>query len=261
MIEIFYIFCFLRNRLVFQQQFRNLITILQPLLCHFLPDQIFEFPQIPLVSVQLLFRVDESNPRPRRSQDAEESIVVRLGYRIELVIVATGTGNRQTLERFREGVDLIIRKPHLFIQGVGRSKAVKHHAPVNRSENRFVESLLFMEARFFQEIARDMLGKKLVVSDVLIQSSNQVVPIVVGIGYPGISLRAVTFRVANPVHPVPRPPFPKAGTVEEGIDETVDRPVSILPNVLLEPVELFGPGRQADQGKVETTSESPGRCR
>ena len=52
-------------------------------------------------------------------QECKHTIVFDLSNRIELMIVAASTGDRQSLKRFAENIDLIIGETNLFVQCIG----------------------------------------------------------------------------------------------------------------------------------------------
>ena len=51
-------------------------------------------------------------------EDARESVVIAFGYRVELVIMASGTTERETEEYTSHGIDLLIDDVGAFLDGV-----------------------------------------------------------------------------------------------------------------------------------------------
>ena len=63
-------------------------------------------------------RVDEGLLVPRAGQKPGHCVVILSGDRIELVIVATGAGEREAQERLREDVELIVDPAHLLFADI-----------------------------------------------------------------------------------------------------------------------------------------------
>ena len=104
-----------------------------------------------------------------------------------------------------------------------------------------------------------MFPDQLVVGDVGVQGSNQVVAVTPGVWRLGVALTAVGFAVADQVHPVAGPLFAEVGRVHEVVHQVF---VSPRRGIGDEGLDLSGEGWQSPQivGKAPD-QRVPVRCR
>ena len=140
-------------------------------------------------------------------ENTEECVVIRLTDRVKFVIVTAGAGDGQSLESFRYGIDLIVGETDPLIERIGRGKSVKYHPKVCRSDGAFVDSQFGIDSRILLEISGDVFADQLIVGDIEVQRTNEIVPILPGVGDRRVALAAMGVGVAKPIHPVARPSF------------------------------------------------------
>ncbi len=139
---------------------------------------------------------------PGRGEDSVESVEVGLADRVELVVVATGAGNRQPQERLADDIDLVVDVADLFIEGIDRLVAVLDKAEVAGAEGGFVQVFAGIEPRLGEEVARDLLADELVIRDIGVEGADEVVAVPPRLGNAGITFAAMGVGIADEVHPV-----------------------------------------------------------
>ena len=92
---------------------------------------------------------------------------------------------------------------------------MKDHSPMSCCDQRFIHSLDSIDTRLFEKVACHMFTNHLVVGDICIQRSNEIVAIEPAIFNAGITLGAVRVGIANPIHPMTRPPLTEMRTVKQ----------------------------------------------
>ena len=153
-------------------------------------------------------------------EDAGQCVVVPLGDRVELVIVAARAGNRHSKERLGKGIDLVV--DHFLVNAIelhAVSMAVFSHVIEHGTDQAFVETGLQTDSRVCEEIARDLLADQLIESDVLIESTGKVVPVFPRTFRGNVPLVAVGIGIADDIHPMPGKPFAEVGRGEEIVDK------------------------------------------
>ena len=208
-----------------------------------------------------LGRIDGNQGGAATGQDAVEGVKVALADGVELVVVAAGAGDRQAEEAFGEDVDLVVGEGRLFVEGVGRGEAVRHHPVMGGAEGRFVDVQLPVDSRDREQVPRDVLANEPIVRHVVVERPDQVVAIAPGERDGRVALAAVRFGEPEPVHPVPRPALAEAGRLQEAVHQVLvgaGRPVP------LEPFDLLGRGGKARQRERDAADQGaavggPGR--
>ena len=90
---------------------------------------------------------------------------------------------------------------------------------VCRANGGFVYSQFLVYAGVGKQISRKMFKNKLVIGDVGIEGSNEIVAVTEGVWNARIPLAAVGVRIANPIHPMPGPTFSEVRAFEELVDD------------------------------------------
>ena len=187
-----------------------------------------------------------------RAQDGAEAIEVALGERVVLMIVAAGAGQGQAHHRRAQHLDLVghhVQPLGDEVLGPGPG-AVGRHAQEAGGDQRFhlIRSQGIELSVVHQLVARDLLQQKAVVGLVVVEGSDDVVPVAVGMG-PQIVGMDLSFRVGVPggIQPVAAPAFP----VVRGIQQPVDQPfIGLRVGVPVVGPDLVGGGGQAHQVQV-----------
>ena len=91
------------------------------------------------------------------------------------MIMATRAGHREPQEGFADDVDLVVGKSNLLVQGVSRCEPVKHETKVSRPNAGLVDSQLFIDARFGEQVSGYVFANDLVVRYILVQCADQVI--------------------------------------------------------------------------------------
>ena len=98
-------------------------------------DFIFCFSQVSALLWFVCVRGVHGDRRRRSgNEDAIPAVIILLTDGIELVIMTAGARNRQTLERFRHGADLVVGESNLFIERISGGKTVDHHSQMSDAE-------------------------------------------------------------------------------------------------------------------------------
>ena len=152
---------------------------------------------------------------PRAVQRSEQRVVVALADRVELMVVAPGARDRQTLEGLGQDVDLVVSPLDTLLPGVYGLVAQLDEPKVGGAENRFVDLAVRAEAGSLQQVARQVLAHQLVIGDIGVERADQVVSIPPSVGSGRIAFAPVGIGVADPVHPMPRPALPEAFGIQQ----------------------------------------------
>ena len=187
-----------------------------------------------------------------RAQDGAEAVEVALGERVVLVVVAAGAGQGQAHHRRAQDLDLIgnhVQPLGHEVLGAGPG-AVGRHAQEAGGNQRFhlVGSQGLNGAVVHQLVARDLLQQEAVVGFVVVEGSDDVIPVAIGMG-PQIVGMDLSFGIgiAGGIQPVSAPTFP----VVHGIQQPVDQPfVGLRVGVLMVGSDFRGRRRQAHQVQV-----------
>ena len=87
---------------------------------------------------------------------------------------------------------------------------------------RLVEAELLIYSWLGQEVAGDVFAQKLIVRHVGVQRADEIIAILIGVRNARVALAAERFRVAHPIHPMPRPAFAKMSRGKETIGGIFD---------------------------------------
>ena len=97
------------------------------------------------------------------------------------MVVATRAGNSLGQKGLAEDIDLVVREAHLFIECIGGREPVEHKAPLRRTDRGFVDPQLGVQPRLAEQVTGDLLAHELVKGQVLIESPDQIVAILIGV--------------------------------------------------------------------------------
>ncbi len=120
---------------------------------------------------------------------------------------------------------------------------------VCRANGGFVYSQFLVYAGVGKQISRKMFKNKLIIGNVGIEGSNEIVAVTEGIWNAGIPLAAVGVRIAYPIHPMPCPTFSEVRAFKELIDERLRCFRHILVGCRLERLLLFDRRRKSGNGE------------
>ncbi len=149
------------------------------------------------------------------AEDARERVVVALGDRVDLVVVAAGAGDRQPEEGARGRLDLLVDHVQDELPAVlGVVGLAAEGEEPGRDD--LVGPLAVVVGR--QQVAGDLLADELVVRLVGVERGDGPVAIAPGLGIGEVRLAA---RLGEPRHvePVPAPALAEAGRGEQPIDD------------------------------------------
>ena len=169
-----------------------------------------------------------------------ERVVVALGDRVELVVVAAGAGDRQPEEGARGRLDLLVDHVQDELPAVlGVVGLAAEGEEAGRDD--LLGPLAVVLGR--EQVAGDLLADELVVRLVGVERGDHPVAVAPGLGIGEVRLAA---RLGEPGHvePVPAPALAEAGRGEQPIDDLGEGVGRVVGE---ERVELLGRGRQADE--------------
>ena len=136
-------------------------------------------------------------------------MVILLTDGIEFVVVTTRARHGQTKERLADHVDLVLGRSHQFIERVCGREALQHEPVMRRADGRLVQPQLVIQPRLLQQVARDVFTQQLIVRHIGVERANEIIPVLIREWNARVALTAKRLGVTHPVHPVPRPAFPK----------------------------------------------------
>ena len=182
-----------------------------------------------------------------------EPVIVALGDRVELVVVAPGAVGRDPEEGLGDGPDhvlqLVLADPllhRLGLLGVPRLvPGAVHQEP--REGDRFPRDGL-------QHVAGHLLLDQPGVGDVAVQAGNHGVAVAPGVVAEAIIFESVALGVPRGVQPVPGPALAVLGLRQEPIDQPI---VGVRPGILHERLDRLGRGGKAVEVEREATDQGP----
>ncbi len=192
----------------------------------------------------------------RAVEDAGEGVVVLLRDRVELVVVAAGTTEREAEERLAHGVDLVVHHvaDDLLLVGVAAvPDAVREKRRGDQSGRIDLSSVGVRH-----QISGDLMDDELVEREVAVEGIDDPVAIAPGLGQlatggAGLRVGVVVVGIAGHVEPVPRPALAIGRRGQEPIDDLLERRGRTIGN---ERRDLFRGWREA--GQVERGATDPG---
>ena len=142
--------------------------------------------------------------RPGAAEDAGQRVVLALGERIELVVVAASAADRDAQERASERVELVVDNVHLQLRLV-----LVHQSPGPDCEEARGDCLLasLQVVPSVEHVARDLLADEPVVRLVAVERVDHVVPVAPRVERWDASAQPEGVRVSRQVQPVPAPPL------------------------------------------------------
>ena len=184
-------------------------------------------------------------------EDAGHRVVVPLGDRVELVVVASGAGDGGGEQSLGDRIDLFVDdvEPELGLAllvvslGPDREVAGRDEIPCGVVLGLGVE-----------EITGELAGDEAVVRDVVVEGLDHPVAISPRMGIGDVVLLAARFRVAGDVEPVATPAFTECGGRQQAVDHPLPREWRLIG---LEGLDLLGGGRKSDE--IEGDAAEPGR--
>ena len=117
---------------------------------------------------------------------------------------------------------------------------MQHHAQLCDAHRTLIDSQLLVDPRIRQKIARDCLAKHLWIVHILIEGTDQIIPIPPCIRNRGIAFTAIALCIAHPVHPVACPFF----AVARGTQHAIHRRFNLIKS---ERCHFFDGRRQTSQ--------------
>ena len=201
------------------QRLRDSLGLADPVGGEFGADGLLKFRQAVAVQVEQGGGVDGHLAGARGGEDAVEGREVGLADRVELVVVAAGAGDREPEEGLADHVDLVVDVTHLFVDRVHGLVAVLDHAEMPGAEGGLVELFRGVEARGVQQVTGQLLTDELVVRDVRIEGSDEIVAVAPGLRDGRVAFAAVGIRVADQVHPMAGEVFAVARGGQQAIDD------------------------------------------
>ena len=152
---------------------------------------LFKCGDLLFVQFLQLRRINVYNRRAAADHDAVEFVEIFLTDWIKFVIMAARAGNRDAENSLGNHIDLVVSESDLLVVSVGDTEAVRHHAQVRRADSGFVEVELLVNTRLFDEVAGEMFADELIVGDVGIDCSDNVVAVLRRVGNVWVALAAV----------------------------------------------------------------------
>jgi hypothetical protein len=109
-----------------------------------------------------------------------------------------------------------------------------------------------------ERVSRDLLADELVIRNIGVEGTDDIVAVGKGVGTLGIHLEAMRVGVADDIEPVLRPALAVMGTGEESLDDLAHRGVRVSNRSYLECREFLRCRRQSDQVEAKAAEKGPG---
>ena len=155
----------------------------------------------------------------RAAQETRQGVIVFLRDRVELVIMTTGTGDREAQEGLGDHIDLVVDPPHLVLADVHRRMRSLAEEIKTAAEDRLVVPVCQVSPGLIKQVARNLFHHEPVVGQVGVERTDDVVAIAKRIGDVVVELVPVGLGVADQIEPVAGPPFAVARTCQEPVNE------------------------------------------
>ncbi len=114
--------------------------------------------------------VEPFDASTRTLQKPGQGVVVGRRDRIELMIMAASTRDREPKKRLAEHIDLIVNAKSFFKFHIDRRVLVFAEIPKPRRDDGFVEAKFGMTSRLLHQITGDVLANELVVRNIGVQA-------------------------------------------------------------------------------------------
>lgn len=144
-------------------------------------------------------------------EERQQTVVVLLRNRIDLVIMAPGAVDGQTKEHLPGRGDHVIQDVELRQQPIGRLVIPQTEPVIPRGDDRVVRDLR-------QFVTSQLLTHKLIIRLVVVEGSNHVVAITPRVRLIAVAFKAVGVGTAHDIEPMPSPAFSIAGRLKQSVN-------------------------------------------
>ena len=175
-----------------------------PTVCELIADRGSQFLELCDRLAILFGSIDRATCPPRSHEHRPQGIIVLLRDRLELMIVTPRASDRRGKKSFREGIDLVV--DHLLMHAVEIAAAavtMLTHMIKHRSDQALDDSDLIVDSRIAQQIPGDLFDEQRIEPDVLVERSDQVIPVLMRSFGWIIPFVPIGIRVAHHIHPAP----------------------------------------------------------
>ena len=184
-------------------------------------------------------------------QESRQAVVILLRNRVELVIVATRAGDRESEKGFRHHVEAAVHPVALVLPNVQRPAHLFTEKPETRAEDGFIRAV-GREARLGQKVTGHVLGDELIVRHVRVEGADDIVAVLVGVRNKRIELVSARLGETHQVEPVPRPALAVLRRSEQAIHHLRE---SLRRRVVQKRPDLRRLRRQSNQIKIRAPQQ------
>ena len=209
-------------------------------------------------------RVDSGLSIAATDRETGQSVIIPLGNRIELVVMAPGTTHCESQECFGHHINPIVHPVGFIFTNVDRGMNFLSQEPESRSNQRFIDWQSRSWARIgvstpsrFNQIACNLFSQKTVVRDIGIDGSNHVITKLPCIGNNGFKLMPASFRVPSQIEPMSPPAFSELDGRKQPIHNHFQGFRIFVVNKLF---YLFRRRRKADEIEIDTPQQRAFFC-
>mgnify|MGYP003342965225 CR=1 FL=1 len=121
------------------------------------------------------------------------------------MIVAASAAQCLAEKCFTEDIDHVVHAVYLLLAHINRRMLALTHPPKSRTLDRFITSVGRVTAWIAYQIARDMLGDKLIKGYIPVQCTDYIIAISPGVEQVKIKFMPMCFAVSHKVKPVASP--------------------------------------------------------
>ena len=216
----------------------------------------FSLGQFLLVALANLRRGDVGQVRGRAGiavpavatdvpEERKHPVVIGLGNRVDLVVVAAGAVHRHAEERLRRGRDVIVELVIDRLLAVGRFVVPEAEAIVTGGD----DAVGIVGVHL---VAGELLSDELVVRLVVVEALDDEIAETPDVRLGAVAFIAIGFAIADDVEPVPAPLFAVMRRGEQLVDKFFVRVRGHVPN---EDIHLLRRRRQAGEVEVQPAGQ------
>ena len=144
--------------------------------------------------------------RFRTFEDAGQGVVIVVADRVELVVVAAGTAQREAHHRAAQRVELLVDDVHFHFRFVDFGEHFRTDGQKTRRDDPLVPRRLIDSLRW-KQVAGNLVDQKLIVRLVFVERIYNVIAIPPGVAVMDVFVESVRIGVTGDVEPVSPPPF------------------------------------------------------
>ena len=188
-------------------RFQNLLTLFLPL-----------FPSLK-IRVQPILWKQGGLLVARTLHDTKQAIVITCTDGIKLVVVTARATHRQSLKGLADDINLVVQNIQLVHLNIHRRMDLLAQPVKTRSEDGLIQPRGWIDSWMRKLIPSKMFHDELIIRKVLVDGSNDVIPIAPGVGDRVVKFMPHGLRIAHQIQPVTRPMLSIVNGTQQRFDD------------------------------------------